>query len=75
MNGYDVCQGKMRFATDMQAAAAAGMKGAKYGKLFRWYRCGVCLGYHLTTKPYDEKHQTMNRKVQAMIRAIGANRV
>jgi len=73
MEAIDKCQGKMRFRTDMDAAAAAGKKQFKYGKSYRWYRCGVCLGYHLTSRPYDEKFEAQNRKVKAFVRAIGAN--
>lgn len=45
------CLGKKRYATCKYAEAQAEFLAIKYGKEHRVYACGICGGYHCTTKP------------------------
>lgn len=48
------CVGKKRYATYDFAVARAKDLGEKYDKEHRAYYCGMCSGYHCTTKPKDQ---------------------
>jgi hypothetical protein len=46
------CKSKKRFATDAEARSALAHLKSKPGKHpSRVYKCPVCFGYHLTSKP------------------------
>jgi len=48
---FEMCGKKRGYTSDIQAAAEAGRQ--QYydsGKILRWYRCPLCLLYHLTHK-------------------------
>ena len=45
------CLGKKRHATIKQAEEVVDVMSKKHGKPFRYYYCGMCGGYHITSKP------------------------
>lgn len=45
------CLGKKRHATIGKAEEVADLMTKKYNKPFRYYYCGMCSGYHTTSKP------------------------
>lgn len=45
------CVGKKRYATLEYANGIADKMAIKYGKPMRSYSCGICMGYHITSKP------------------------
>lgn len=47
------CVGKKRYATLGYAESLVPKISAKFGKPMRAYYCGICNGYHLTSKSKD----------------------
>ena len=47
------CIGKVRYATQPFAEKKAKEMSRKYSKNMREYYCGMCNGYHLTSKPRE----------------------
>ncbi len=45
------CLGKKRHSTIDKAEEVADLMSKKYNKPFRYYYCGMCSGYHTTSKP------------------------
>jgi hypothetical protein len=45
------CVGKRRYATLDYAEQKAKELTEKYSKPLRVYACGICMGYHCTSKP------------------------
>lgn len=45
------CRSKVRYASNIHAAAAAGRASRHTDKALRFYRCPQCRGWHLTSKP------------------------
>lgn len=45
------CLGKKRHSTIAKAEEVVDLMSKKYNKPFRYYYCGICGGYHVTSKP------------------------
>jgi hypothetical protein len=45
------CLGKKRHDTIGKAEEVVDIMTQKYSKHFRYYYCGICGGYHVTSKP------------------------
>lgn len=45
------CFSKVRCRTESEAAHRAKAATKKFGRPTRYYYCGACCGFHLTTKP------------------------
>lgn len=45
------CAGKRRFRHEAKAIASAAELTAKRGRPLRVYYCGLCTGFHLTSRP------------------------
>lgn len=54
-SGLRQCFGKKRYATQKYAEEVAAKFGQKIGKTLRVYYCGMCNGYHATSKPLAPK--------------------
>lgn len=70
----DRCKSKIRYSNEMQASVGAGRMKFNYSGFenirLRTYQCGVCLGWHVTKRPFDDYAVRLQHRVRAMLKNI-----